>query len=70
MSLPIDPVVCFGPFDLDLRTGELRKSGVRINLPDQPFQVLKTLLERPGELVTNCGSDSGRQRHSSISNTG
>ena len=37
---------------MDLRTGELRKGGVRINLPDQPFQVLKTLLERPGELVT------------------
>jgi DNA-binding winged helix-turn-helix (wHTH) protein len=37
---------------LNLHTGELRKGGVRINLPDQPFQVLKTLLDRPGELVT------------------
>ena len=35
-----------------LRTGELRKGSVRINLPDQPFQILKTLLDRPGDLVT------------------
>ena len=52
MSAPLDPLVRFGAFELDLRTGELRKGGVRINLPDQPFQVLKTLLDRPGELVT------------------
>ena len=39
-------------FQLDLRTGELRKAGVRINLPEQPFQVLKALLDRPGDLVT------------------
>ena len=52
MSAPLDPLVCFGAFQLDLRTGELRKAGVRVNLPDQPFQVLKTLLDRPGELVT------------------
>jgi TolB-like protein/DNA-binding winged helix-turn-helix (wHTH) protein/Tfp pilus assembly protein PilF len=45
-------LVRFGVFDLDLQTGELRKGGVRIKLPDQPFQVLKTLLDRPGELVT------------------
>ena len=30
----------------------LRKAGVRINLPEQPFQVLKALLDRPGDLVT------------------
>jgi len=52
MSGSVDPVVRFGTFELDLRTGELRKSGVRVNLPDQPFHVLKTLLDRPGELVT------------------
>src|SRR4029078_7970436 len=52
MSASSDPLVRFAAFELDLRTGELRKSGVRINLPDQPFQVLKTLLDRPGELVT------------------
>ncbi len=52
MSTSSDPLVRFAAFELDLRTGELRKSGVRINLPDQPFQVLKTLLDRSGELVT------------------
>src|SRR5262245_22240567 len=52
MGARLDPLVCFGTFKLDLRTGELRKSGVRVNLPEQPFQVLKTLLDRPGELVT------------------
>ncbi len=29
--------VRFGVFDLDLRTGELRKRGVKIRLQDQPF---------------------------------
>ena len=47
-----DLLIRFGAFELDLRTGELRKSGVRINLPEQPFQVLKALLDRPGDLVT------------------
>src|SRR5271155_3296999 len=42
----------FGPFLADLRTGELRKNGLRLRLQDQPFQVLTTLLECPGELVT------------------
>src|SRR4029453_16143809 len=52
MSASMDPVVRFGPFQLDLRTGELRKAGARINLPEQPLQVLKALLDRPGDLVT------------------
>jgi hypothetical protein len=52
MNASLDPVVRFGPFELHPRTGELRKAGVRINLPDQPLQVLTTLLDRPGELVT------------------
>ena len=42
----------FGLFELDLVARELRKSGVRIKLQDQPFQILATLLERPGEIVT------------------
>src|SRR6202008_4821046 len=45
-------VVRFGVFEVDLCTAELRKQGVRIRLPGQPFQVLETLLLRPGELVT------------------
>jgi len=45
-------VVHFGVFEVDLRSGELRKAGTRIKLHDQPFQVLAMLLDRPGELVT------------------
>jgi TolB-like protein/DNA-binding winged helix-turn-helix (wHTH) protein len=42
----------FGAFEVDLRTGELHKEGLKVKLPGQPFQVLAMLLERPGELVT------------------
>jgi TolB-like protein/DNA-binding winged helix-turn-helix (wHTH) protein/Tfp pilus assembly protein PilF len=45
-------IVRFGVFELDQRTGELRKAGVRLGLQDQPLHVLTMLLERPGELVT------------------
>jgi Tol biopolymer transport system component/DNA-binding winged helix-turn-helix (wHTH) protein len=45
-------VVRFGVFEVELRTAELRKQGVRIRLPSQSFQVLEALLLRPGELVT------------------
>jgi len=42
----------FGVFEVDLRSGELRKSGVKIRLQEQPLQVLAMLLEHPGEVVT------------------
>jgi cholera toxin transcriptional activator len=42
----------FGVFEVDAASGELRKSGVRLRLQDQPFQVLIVLLERAGEIVT------------------
>ena len=45
-------VVRFGVFELDAHSGELRKAGVRLSVQDQPLQVLKLLLDRPGELVT------------------
>lgn len=35
-----------------MRSGELRKHGIRLRLQEQPFQVLCMLLERPNELVT------------------
>ena len=44
--------ICFGAFEADLSTGEIRKSGSRLKLQDQPFKVLAILLEHPGELVT------------------
>ena len=42
----------FGAFEVDLAARELRKSGVRIRLQEQPFRVLAMLLARPGEVVT------------------
>src|SRR6202453_1120018 len=42
----------FGAFEADLHSGEVRKSGNRVKLQDQPFKVLEILLERPGSLVT------------------
>src|SRR5215469_3462732 len=41
----------FGPFELDVRAGELRKHGIRIRLREQSFQILLMLLEHPGEVV-------------------
>jgi Tol biopolymer transport system component/DNA-binding winged helix-turn-helix (wHTH) protein len=45
-------VVLFGSFEADLASGELRKGGVRLKLPEQSFKVLETLLEHPGEIVS------------------
>ncbi|MGB8522097.1 MAG: winged helix-turn-helix domain-containing protein [Candidatus Acidiferrales bacterium] len=42
----------FGPYEVDLRSGELYKHGIRLKLQDQPFQVLAILLEHAGEVVT------------------
>jgi cholera toxin transcriptional activator len=42
----------FGVFELDLSAGELRKSGAKLRLQEQPFQVLALLLERAGDVVT------------------
>ncbi len=44
--------VRFGVFEVDLRSGELRKQGLKIKLQGQPIQILALLLERPGDVVT------------------
>jgi eukaryotic-like serine/threonine-protein kinase len=44
--------VCFGEFELNLETAELWSNGSKAILPGQPLQVLVTLLDRPGQLVT------------------
>ena len=51
-SQPAGRVARFGAFDLDARTGELRRRGVRVRLQDQPFQLLAALVEHAGDLVT------------------
>ncbi len=45
-------LVRFGVFEVDLRSGELRKAGAKLKISGQPFQVLAILLENPGEIVT------------------
>jgi len=42
----------FDDFELDVRSGELRKHGVRLRLQGQPLQVLAALLNRAGDVVT------------------
>jgi DNA-binding winged helix-turn-helix (wHTH) protein len=43
--------VRFGPFELRIETGELRKFGTRIKLQAKPAQILEELVSRRGELV-------------------
>ncbi len=49
---PSESLLSFDAFELDVRTGELRKRGKRLRLQGQPLQVLAALLKRAGDLVT------------------
>ncbi len=42
----------FGPYALDVRSGELRKFGTKVKMGEQSFRILYLLLETPGEMVT------------------
>src|SRR5436189_235155 len=42
----------FESFELDVRSRELRKGNNRIRLQEQPFEILRMMLERPGDVVT------------------
>jgi TolB-like protein/DNA-binding winged helix-turn-helix (wHTH) protein/Flp pilus assembly protein TadD len=42
----------FSVFEVDLNAGELRKHGMRIRIQEQPFQLLATLIEHAGEVVS------------------
>jgi len=44
--------VRFGAFELDLRSRELRKHGLKLRVQGQPIDLLEMLILRPGELVT------------------
>jgi len=43
---------CFGRFEFEPASGELRKGGVRIKIGGQPAQILEALVRQPGEVVT------------------
>src|ERR1051325_6696147 len=45
-------VVRFGVFQLDLKTHELHKAGLKVKLQEQPFRVLAVLVERAGQVVS------------------
>jgi len=45
-------VVRFGTYEVSLQSGEVRKSGLRIKVQQQPLKLLEILLQRPGEVVT------------------
>lgn len=51
-TAPAPRRLCFDSFELDTRSGELRKHGVKLRLQGQPLQVLATLLNRAGDVVT------------------
>jgi len=52
----VDPsksgTVRFDTYELDVRSCELRRDGIRVKIQEQPLQILQILLERPGQLVT------------------
>ncbi len=45
-------VLRFGVFELDLEAGELRKAGARLRVQKQPLEILRLLVQRPGEIVS------------------
>jgi len=42
----------FGAFEMNMRSGELRRNGSLVRLQPQPFKVLALLADHPGEVVT------------------
>ena len=44
--------ICFRRFELGLASGELYKDGQKVPLPPKAFEVLRALVEHPGEVVT------------------
>jgi TolB-like protein/DNA-binding winged helix-turn-helix (wHTH) protein/cytochrome c-type biogenesis protein CcmH/NrfG len=48
----VPEIVRFGPYQLNLKSGDLRKFGYRIKLQPKSFLVLKALLEARGAVVT------------------
>jgi len=45
-------VVRFGPFELAVETGELRKDGLRLGIGGQPIEVLTLLVKAPATVVS------------------
>src|SRR6202522_654505 len=53
MESPLpNSVVRFGTYEVSIRSGEVRKAGLRIRVQQQPMKLLEILLEHPGQVVT------------------
>jgi TolB-like protein/DNA-binding winged helix-turn-helix (wHTH) protein/tetratricopeptide (TPR) repeat protein len=52
VSVPSPPPIRFHDFLLDLTARELHKDGQRVALPPKAFEILRALVERPGQVVT------------------
>jgi len=52
MPTQVNQFVRFGPFEVNVRTEELRRNGQKVKLQSQPIRILSILIEKPGELVT------------------
>lgn len=56
ISAAVMPVVVsiyrFGNFELDTRSAELRKNGIKLRIQEQSYHVLLKLLEHPSEIVS------------------
>ena len=42
----------FGPFEVDVAAGQLRKHGIKLRLSGQPLEILIMLLEHPASVVS------------------
>jgi len=49
---PSPNVVRFGAFEIDLTNAQVTKHGAPLHLQEQPFRILESLLERPGQVVS------------------
>lgn len=45
-------IVRFSVFEVNPQAGELRRNGLKLRLQEQPLQILLSLLQHPGEVVT------------------
>ncbi len=52
METPIASTYQFGPFEVNVSSGELLKQGRRVKLQEQPFRLLVILLENGGHVVS------------------
>src|SRR5579871_6591906 len=52
MRSTLPTLLHFANFEVDLRSGELRRDGSKVRLQEQPFSLLTVLLESAGEVVT------------------